>query len=515
MSRIAGVVLVAVLMALVAAFPAGARVQDPPKTPTAVGYGGSAAIVDPLATQAAIDILRRGGNAVDAAVAAAGVLGVVEPFSCGIGGGGFMVIYDAKHRHVDTIDSRETAPHGHAPGRLREVDSSATAQFTEARASAASASASPAPCAGWETALKRYGTRRLSSLLRPAERIARGGFRIDQTFNQQVADNADVFDDFTASRELYLTRAKTAQAGRHHPAQPGHGEDVRAHRRGPGPLLQRPDRARHRADRPAPAGGARLRPPAPDHAGLDDAARPRALRAIHREPTKIDYRGLDVYGMAPAVLRRLDGRRGAQHPRGLPAPRGAHEQKLHRYLEASKLAYADRGKYVGDPAYVKPSVPLRGLLSDGFAAERRSLISDTALPAPQATRATRGRTTVSGHGGRGKPSSDDEGPSTTHLTVADRWGNVVTYTFTIEQIGGSGITVPGRGFLLNNELTDFNLPRPRHGELAGPGQAPALEHGADARVRPRAPRDRARLAGRRDDHHHRAADPRQPDRLRA
>ena len=110
MSRIAGLVVLAALMALVAAFPAGAQVEAPPKTPTAEGRGGSAATVDPLATQAAIDVLRSGGNAVDAAVAAAGVLGVVEPFSCGIGGGGFMVIYDAKRRRVDTIDSRETAP---------------------------------------------------------------------------------------------------------------------------------------------------------------------------------------------------------------------------------------------------------------------------------------------------------------------------------------------------------------------------------------------------------------------
>src|SRR3954447_5012318 len=112
MSRIAAVALVAVLMALVAAFPAGAEVPAPPKTPVAVGTGGSAATVDPLATQAAIKTLRSGGNAVDAAVAAAGVLGGVEPFSCGIGGGGFMVIYSARNHKVDTIDSRETAPAG-------------------------------------------------------------------------------------------------------------------------------------------------------------------------------------------------------------------------------------------------------------------------------------------------------------------------------------------------------------------------------------------------------------------
>ena len=94
----------------------------PPKTPTAEGRGGAAASVDPLATQAAIDVLRAGGNAVDAAVAAAGVLGVVEPFSCGIGGGGFMVIYDAKRHRVDTIDSREAAPDAMPAERVLEPD---------------------------------------------------------------------------------------------------------------------------------------------------------------------------------------------------------------------------------------------------------------------------------------------------------------------------------------------------------------------------------------------------------
>ena len=121
MPRIAVLLLTAVLMALVAAFPAGAQVPEPPKTPTAEGYGGSAATVDPLATKTAIDVLNSGGNAVDAAVAAAGVLGVTEPFSCGIGGGGFMVVYDAKRRRVDTIDSREAAPQGLAPERVRAL----------------------------------------------------------------------------------------------------------------------------------------------------------------------------------------------------------------------------------------------------------------------------------------------------------------------------------------------------------------------------------------------------------
>src|SRR5688572_24183316 len=110
--RLAVIATLAALVATVALFPpvAPAQVVTPPKTPVAEGTGGAAATVDPIATQAAIDVLRSGGNAVDAAVAAAGVLGVVEPFSCGIGGGGFMVVYDAKRRRVDTIDSRETAP---------------------------------------------------------------------------------------------------------------------------------------------------------------------------------------------------------------------------------------------------------------------------------------------------------------------------------------------------------------------------------------------------------------------
>ena len=202
MSRIAGLAVLAVLMALVAAFPAAGAVPEPPKTPTAVGSGGSASTVDPLATQTAIDVLRSGGNAVDAAVAAAGVLGVTEPFSCGIGGGGFMVIYDAKHRRVDTIDSREAAPARMDENSLFPYKD--PSQFTEAYVSGLSVGV-PGTVRGWEKALKRYGTRSLRSSLRPGERIAREGFVIDPTFNGQVDDQRGIFDDFTSTRQLYLT----------------------------------------------------------------------------------------------------------------------------------------------------------------------------------------------------------------------------------------------------------------------------------------------------------------------
>ena len=173
-----------------------------------------------------------------------------------------------------------------------------------------------------------------------------------------------------------------------------------------------------------------------------------AYEAVDRDPTHIGYRGLDVYGMAPPssggstvgeILNILEG-----YPNLGALPR---EQALHYYLEASRLAYADRGAFVADPGYV--SVPLAQLLSDQFAAQRRAQIAETAakspVPAgdPSAVTDTSASTTRVG--------------STTNLTVSDRWGNVVDYTFTIEQTGGNGMVVPGYGFLLNNELTDFNL----------------------------------------------------------
>ena len=148
-------------------------------------------------------------------------------------------------------------------------------------------------------------------------------------------------------------------------------------------------------------------------------------------------------------------------------------QALHRYAEAAALAFADRNRYVGDPAFV--DVPLDELLSDGFAAERACLVDPAAaLPKPVAAGSPDGTYDACVPGtdpGDGTP----EGPSTTHLTTADRWGNVVAYTLTIESTGGNGIVVPGRGFLLNNELTDFSFVDTQGGadpNLPAPGKRP-------------------------------------------
>ena len=171
------------------------------KAPTATGTGGAAATVDLLATQTAIGVLRRGGNAVDAAVAAAAVLGVVEPFSCGIGGGGFMVIYRARDRKVTTIDHRETAPVAMAPDSFHSAG--APLPFNDARFSGLSVGV-PGTVRGWAEALDGYGTMSLGQVLVPAIAVAADGFTVDQTFVDQTTPNVDFFDDITSTRPLYL-----------------------------------------------------------------------------------------------------------------------------------------------------------------------------------------------------------------------------------------------------------------------------------------------------------------------
>jgi len=436
MRRLLAVLSLLVLVTL--APSAHAAVPPPPATPVASGAGGAAASVDPYATKAAIEVLRHGGNAVDAAIAAAGVLGVVEPFSSGLGGGGFMVIRDADGS-VRTIDGRETAPAAFTPTSFIDPATGQPYPFAE-RVESGLGVGVPGTLRTWEQALDRYGTWPLRRLLHRAIQLARDGFVVDKTFSAQVDANKDRFDDFTSTAALYLPNGAPPPAGSEL-SNPDLGALMgRIARRGPS-ALYRGETAQEIVDAVqhpplAPGANHTVRPGVMTS---DDLA---GYEAKWRAPTQVGYRGMDVYGMGPPssggstvgeALNILEGY----------GPTDA-TTTLHHYLEASKLAFADRNAYLGDPDYV--DVPLGCLLSDPFAAQRRALIAeDSVLPAPQAP----------GDCGEQATSDAGEGPSTTHLTVADADGNVVSYTFTIEQTGGSAIVAPGTGLLLNNELTDF------------------------------------------------------------
>src|SRR5262245_54665631 len=192
--------------------PAQADRHAPVKSPVAVGFGGAVATVDADATRVAIDVLRHGGNAVDAAVAAAATLGVTEPFSSGIGGGGFFVFYDARTHRVHTIDGRETAPMSMHQDAFVNPQTGQPYQFQEARVSGISVGVPGSP-ATWQAALHRWGTISLREAVRPAIQGARRGFVVDQTFFDQVNGNLNAFGQFDSTGALYLPGGQPPAVG--------------------------------------------------------------------------------------------------------------------------------------------------------------------------------------------------------------------------------------------------------------------------------------------------------------
>jgi len=188
-----------------------------------------------------------------------------------------------------------------------------------------------------------------------------------------------------------------------------------------------------------------------------------------RAPAHVTYRGLDVFGMGPPSSGGSTVGEALNILEGYALSTMTREAALHHFLEASRYSFADRGAYLADPAYF--DVPLTGLLSDGFAATRRALITPTAATSPVAP----GNPYPFNGGGAASvqaSASETRAGTTTHVTTADRWGNVVSYTFTIESTGGAGLVVPGYGFLANNELTDFNFDSLTHPNRVEGGKRP-------------------------------------------
>jgi gamma-glutamyltranspeptidase / glutathione hydrolase len=184
---------------------------ETPKQPTATGTGGAVATVDHDASKVGMQVLKNGGNAVDAAVATAAALGVTEPYSCGIGGG-FMVVYDASERSVSTIDSRETAPAAFQPDSFIDPATGQPIPFDE-RVTSGLGVGVPGTIEGWEQALDEFGSKPLSELLQPSIRLAASGFTVDQTYRQQTLDNLARFQDFTSTRETFLRKGNAPAVG--------------------------------------------------------------------------------------------------------------------------------------------------------------------------------------------------------------------------------------------------------------------------------------------------------------
>ncbi len=454
---------------------AAPAVADPlltEKQATATGSGGAVSTVDADASAAALSVLRKGGNAVDAAVAAAATLGVTEPYSAGIGGGGYFVHYDAESGEVSTLDGRETAPAALSQQDFIDPATGERYPFSPELVTSGVAVGVPGTAATWQRALDEWGTLSLKKALAPAIRTADRGFVVDETFREQTLDNKERFAAFDSSAELFLPGGDAPEVGstfKNHDLAATYrqlankgvdefytgdlAEEISS-------TVQAPPIAED-TDLPVPVG--EMTP--------EDLA---DYEVLEQEPTQVGYRGLEVFGMAPSssggttvgeALGILDG----FDPSGM-SPADAQ----HHYLEASALAYADRGRYVGDPAFV--DVPTAALTDPVFAAERACEIDpDSAAAKPVAPGDVTdydGQCPSSTSGWEEK--EDTENVSTTHLTTADRWGNVVSYTLTIEQTGGSGITVPGRGFLLNNELTDFTTAEydPADPNRVEPGKRP-------------------------------------------
>jgi gamma-glutamyltranspeptidase/glutathione hydrolase len=453
------------------------------KQPVAVGTGGAVASMDLGASQAGIDALKQGGNAIDAAVATASALGVTIPFVAGPGGGGFMVIYLARQHEVITIDGRENCPQACTTTMFIDPKTGQPYDYDYASDQPLSTGV-PSMVATWSTALKKYGRLGLADDLQPAISLAKNGFRTDADFQQLTQSELPELQAYPASKWLLTSSGQPLPVGT---------------------LLKNPDLAKtykllakygpsYLYD--GPLGKAIVQ--ADDHPvttpgqtvvqlpGIMTTADLRNYQALVRPPTHVNYRGLDIYSMAPPsssgttvgeALNILSHYNLSSEPQA---------KALFQYLEASKLSYADRNAYVGDPRY--ENVPTQELLSPKFAATRQCLIGSTALTAPVApgnpNPPYQGCSKQSASG-----QTTNEGLHTNNIVTADKWGDIVSYTNTINFFGGSGQTVPGYGFLLNDEMTDFdfapatagaydpNLPAGGKQPRSSMGPVIALQHG--------------------------------------
>ena len=397
-------------------------------------------------------MLAQGGNAIDAAAAVQFALNVVEPQSSGIGGGGFMLIHLAKTGETFVIDSRERAP-GAASADMFAPDG-LPMEFLLASTSGLAVGV-PGTLRGIDTALTRWGTKKLADTLVPAIELAERGFRVNRFLAADITNDGGRTQVHPETAAIFRPKGVPLVEG-DWLVQPDLAKTLkRIATAGPdafyrGPLAQAIVQAQQRTRSELGAAGQ-------GRMTLSDLAE---YQVAVREPLIGHYRGWTLAGMPPpssggftvlqmlGLLERFPLGDAAQGY-GFGSPK-----TLHVMIESMRLAFADRTVWIGDDDAVP--VPRNGLLHPEYLVTRAALVkSDRRMDTPQAGDPLPWDNISAV---QPKPARiKEESPHTTHFSIVDRWGNVVSYTSTIEFTWGSGITVAGYGFLLNNELTDFNF----------------------------------------------------------
>src|SRR6266480_3886920 len=422
--------------------------------------GGVVAVSHPLAAEAGARMLRSGGNAIDAAAAIQFALNVVEPEFSGIGGGGFMMVHLAKGQgSTFAIEGRERAP-ASADTTLFINPNGSNQDFTPASTSGQAVGV-PGTLKIVATALQRYGRKRLAEVIQPAIELAENGFPVNFVLANDATSARTSFYAETAA--VFRPGGVPLQQGQIL-KQPDLAKTLRLiAAKGPDVLYRGEIGAAIVAAQRATANGGK-----PGLMTMQDLA---DYNIVIREPIVAEYRGYRIAAMSPPssggltmiqALKMIE-----RYPLG-DASAGfgfGRAQTLHVMAEAMRLAFADRAVWMGDEDFVP--VPKRGLLDPIYVRERGDLISPTSIISGTAPRGDPWPFEIAQRPGRTMLAAAEPvsyaGGHTTHFSVVDQWGNIVSYTTTIEQGWGTGIMVPGYGFMLNNELTDFNFgsnPRP-------------------------------------------------------
>jgi gamma-glutamyltranspeptidase/glutathione hydrolase len=453
------------------------KADDPSSLGVPGVLGGVVTASEPAAAQVGADILRQGGNAIDAAVAVQFALNVVEPESSGIGGGSFMMIYLAREKRIVIVDSRETAPAAADPGMFLSASDPSKPFPFDISSTSGIAVGVPGTVRGVAAALSHWGTLSFAEVLKPAIKMAVEGIRVSSYLADSILsprlDSEPGNPAYEVARSVFRPNGVALKKG---------------------DLLRQPELAktlRLLADQGPDAfytgeiaqaivatqRHARKVSPPDDQARLTGRMTLADLvnyKAVIRTPVEGRYRGYRIVSMPPPsaggltvlqVLKLLerfpigDAKQGY----GFGAAR-----TLHVMIEAMRLAFADRATWMGDADFVP--VPAAGLLHNDYIALRSAQIKPDSRQIEVAAgdpRPFEGTTLRPLEQLLAIPIPAAEGVNTTHFAVVDRDGNIVTCTSTIEDTWGTGLMVPGYGFLLNNELTDFNQvpafnPDPHH-----------------------------------------------------